>query len=120
MGRILLFILGLTIILVISVLIVFRLSKKDIRQALRKLKEEGFKHVYEWRDEPHVEYPEHAHEDRVSFYIIEGSLTFRINGETIELNKGDRYDVPPKTNHTAKVGPEGCSFVVGEMIEGDS
>jgi hypothetical protein len=29
-------------------------------------------------------------------------------------------DVPPQTPHTATVGPNGCDYIVGEMVEGDS
>ena len=86
----------------------------------RKLTEEGFHHIYGWHDEPHVEYPAHAHKDKVSMYILAGSLTLRFGNEEIILKKGDRFDVPPGKEHTALVGPTGCDFLVGEMIEGDS
>lgn len=39
---------------------------------------------------------------------------------TILLKAGDRIDVPVGKKHRAKVGPEGCQFIVGEMIESDS
>jgi quercetin dioxygenase-like cupin family protein len=86
----------------------------------KKLKDEGFKHIYEWMDAPSTEYPLHHHQDKVSFYILTGSIAFTIDGETTQLTTGNRFDVPVGKKHTAKVGPEGCSFIVGEMIEGDS
>jgi quercetin dioxygenase-like cupin family protein len=82
---------------------------------------EGFAHVFEWEDAPGIAYEEHTHQDRVSMYIVSGGLTFIFEDqETIVLKQGDRFDVPPGKKHTAVVGPEGCTYVVGEMIEGDS
>lgn len=86
----------------------------------KQLHDEGFAHVYEWHDDPGTEYPPHAHQDKVSFYITDGSMNFHIGGVDMYFEKGDRFDVPPKTEHKAKVGPDGCTFVVGEMVEGDS
>ncbi len=85
-----------------------------------KLKEEGFKFVYEWKDTPNFIYKPHAHKDKVKLYIVSGSLTFRIKGTEYKLKSGDNYDVPPETLHTALVGSKGCEYIVGEMIEGDS
>ena len=84
------------------------------------LVDEGFVHIYEWRDEPDTEYPAHAHQGAVSMYILEGGITFWFEGEEIELKQGDRFDAPLGKEHTAKVGSGGCTFLVGEMIEGYS
>ncbi len=86
----------------------------------KKLEEEGFPYVYEWHDELGTKYPAHAHKDKVSMYILSGGLTFYFGQEVIELKAGDRFDVPPEKEHSAVVGAEGCDFLVGEMIEGDS
>ena len=89
-------------------------------QIKTQLEQEGFKHIYEWTDEPHTDYPPHEHQDKVTFYIVDGSIDFFMGNETLHFVAGDRFDVPPKTHHTAKVGAGGCKFIVGEMIEGDS
>jgi len=93
------------------------MDKKALKD---KLKIEGFKHIYEWHDEPGVEYPAHAHKDKVSMYILNGSITFWFEDKTVELKEGERFDVPVGKQHTAKVSLNGCDFLVGEMIEGDS
>jgi len=85
-----------------------------------QLEKEGFKHVYAWRDEPGTVYAPHSHKDKVSFYIAEGSVDFEVDDKKMILKEGDCLDVLPGTKHSAKVGSEGCLFVVGEMIEGDS
>lgn len=93
------------------------MNKEDLKQ---KLKDEGFVHIYEWTDAPGTEYPEHKHKGKVSFYVIEGSIDMKVNGVDNPLVKGDRIDVPVGASHRAKVGPGGCTFLVGEEIEGDS
>ncbi len=85
-----------------------------------KLKEEGFVHIYEWTDEPGTAYAKHAHQDKVAMFILFGGLTFQFPDQEKALVAGDRFDVPPALEHTALVGPEGCVYVVGEVIEGDS
>lgn len=86
----------------------------------KQLESEGFKHIYEWHDEPGVEYPSHRHKDKVTLYVIDGGLSFSVDDKVTELKEGDRFDVPPGNEHTAKVGTEGCSYIVGEVIDGDS
>jgi mannose-6-phosphate isomerase-like protein (cupin superfamily) len=92
----------------------------NIDQIKTQLASEGFKHIYEWVDGPHTDYSSHEHQDKVTFYIVDGSIDFFMEHKTFHLAAGDRFDVPPKTQHTAKVGADGCKFIVGEMIEGDS
>ena len=89
-------------------------------RSIATLEKEGFPHVYEWQDKPGTVYPEHSHQDKVTIFITEGSLELTILGETRELKTGDRFDVPPGIPHSAVVGPQGCQYVVGEIIDGDS
>lgn len=84
------------------------------------LQSEGFIHVYEWTDEPGETYEAHVHKGKVSMYIAKGSIEFCLENQCQIYSEGDRIDVPVGVQHTATVGPAGCSFVVGEMIEGDS
>lgn len=85
------------------------------------LKDEGFKNVYTWHDDSGTKYPKHSHKDKVTIIITSGSVTFYFSdGSTKKISKNERFDVPVNTEHEAIVGPEGCDYVVGEMIEGDS
>ncbi len=90
------------------------------QEKINILKREGFTHVYEWTDAPGTEYPEHAHKGKVSFFITEGEISMNFSGQETVVSAGDRFDVPVGGMHSAKVGPAGCIFVVGEEIEGDS
>ena len=75
--------------------------------------------VYEWKDESGHVYQSHAHKGKTSLYVVQGQVTFT-SGINKTLKEGDLFDVPPGIEHTAIVGPEGCEFIVGEEIEGDS
>jgi quercetin dioxygenase-like cupin family protein len=92
----------------------------DKEHLKHKLTDEGFPHVYEWHDDAGTKYPAHAHKDKVSMYILGGGLMFQFGDEEVNLKEGDRFDVPPGKEHTAVVGANGCDFLVGEMIDGDS
>jgi quercetin dioxygenase-like cupin family protein len=85
------------------------------------LKSEGFVHVYEWHDEPGTKYPVHSHKGKVALFIEKGDVTFNFSDNTTHVVKsGERFDVPIGLEHSATVGSNGCDYIVGEMIEGDS
>jgi len=85
-----------------------------------KLKSEGFAHVYDWTDKAGTTYSAHAHKGKVSFYVTLGSIAMKFEDREVIVKTGERMDVPVGATHIAIVGPEGCTFVVGEEIEGDS
>ena len=89
-------------------------------RCIAQLEKEGWPHIYEWSDLPGTTYPEHSHADKVVIYVTEGSLQLEVQGKIHQLRTGDRFDIPPRTPHTAVAGPAGCQYVVGEMIDGDS
>ena len=89
------------------------------QEKISQLKQEGFAHVYEWTDKPNTEYLEHSHKGKVSFYVTKGSISMNIDGIHTMVRAGDRMDVPVGVSHKAKVGPDGCTFIVGEEIKSD-
>lgn len=52
------------------------------------LQSEGFPIVYDWFDEPGTKYSSHIHKGKVSFYVVEGSVTFS-GGITKIVLEGD-------------------------------
>ncbi len=91
----------------------------SIEEIKSKLKEENYKHIFEWTDEPNTIYDSHSHNGRVCFYVLSGSVCF--GGDIkAEVKTGERFDVPIGIKHTAVVGVDGCHYIVGEDIEGDS
>ncbi len=79
------------------------------------LSKEGFKHVYVWQDGPDTWYPDHVHPAATAHLIVEGDVTVTIKGKSRTYKAGERCDVPGGTVHSAKMGPQGCRYVVGEM-----
>ena len=95
-------------------------NKKSViwKEYLKKVLEtEGFPIVYEWTDAPSTDYAEHAHQGKVTFFVTKGSLEL-FGGIQKKLVAGERFDVPVGVLHTAKVGSEGCAYVVGQEIAG--
>ena len=91
----------------------------NIEELKEQLRSEGFPHVFEWTDPPHTKYENHPHKGKVSVYVTRGEVVFSGGIERV-VKAGERFDVPPGVLHTAIVGPEGCDWVVGEEIEGDT
>ena len=80
----------------------------------KKLREEGFTMTYVWEDGPNVFYPGHTHSLTTAHIILEGEMTVTCEGNTQVVNEGGRFDVPANTIHSARMGPRGCRYLIGE------
>lgn len=96
-----------------------RSKKLTINFFTKILEDEGFPIVYEWKDDPHTKYENHSHKGKVSFFVVEGEVTFS-GGIQKTVKKNERINVPVGVEHTAIVGSGGCTYVVGQEIEGDA
>lgn len=79
-----------------------------------KLAQEGFTNLEVAKDPAGLEYPPHTHDTYVEHVILEGEMTLTISGETRVLKVGDRSGAPAGAVHSAKIGPEGCTYLIGE------
>lgn len=79
----------------------------------QKLETEGYQQIYVHTDPPHFEYPEHEHPVRTAHIILAGGMTIWEEGRQVDLKMGDRYDVVANALHEAKMGPEGCTYMIG-------
>jgi mannose-6-phosphate isomerase-like protein (cupin superfamily) len=86
----------------------------DEQELIEKLKLEGFPHTYVWQDGPCAFYPDHTHTTETAHIILSGEMTLRMNGRTETYRAGGRSNVPAGTVHSAKMGPQGCRYLVGE------
>ena len=87
----------------------------DTRVAEQQLRQEGFRHVFAWRDAPDAYYPEHTHAVDTAHVILAGEMTLTCGGVTRTYAAGERPpDVPAGAVHSARMGPQGCHYVVGE------
>ena len=80
----------------------------------KQLKEEGFLRTYVWTDAPGTFYADHTHDATSAHIILKGEMELIAEGKKHMLREGDRFDVPANVVHSARMGPEGCSYLVGE------
>jgi mannose-6-phosphate isomerase-like protein (cupin superfamily) len=78
------------------------------------LNEEGFRHTYVWQDGPDAFYPDHKHNAETAHIILSGEMTLMLDGEAKTYRTGDRCDVPAGAKHSARMGPRGCRYLIGE------
>ena len=81
---------------------------------LRQLESEGFVNTFVWRDAPGAHYPDHTHAGLTAHVVLDGEMTLTMNGNSRTYRAGDRCDVPAGAVHSARMGPRGCRYIVGE------
>jgi mannose-6-phosphate isomerase-like protein (cupin superfamily) len=84
------------------------------KQLAEQLKQEGFPHTYVWQDGPNVSYSDHTHPVETAHIILRGEMSLTMTGKTMTYRAGDRCDVPAGAVHSARMGPEGCRYLIGE------
>jgi mannose-6-phosphate isomerase-like protein (cupin superfamily) len=75
---------------------------------------EGFAHTYVWQDGPRAFYSDHRHTGLTAHIILDGEMTLTCGGKSETFRVGERCDVPAGAVHSAKMGPRGCRYLVGE------
>jgi cupin domain len=86
----------------------------DQKSLEHQLHGEGFLHTYVWQDGPNAFYPDHAHAVETAHIILDGEMTLTQRGEAHTYGGGERCDVPAGAVHSAKMGPRGCRYLIGE------
>ena len=86
----------------------------DEQTLAKKLEQEGFRHTYVWEDGPHAHYPDHTHDTETAHIILRGEMTLTTGGKSRAFHEGDRCDVPAGAVHSARMGPKGCRYLIGE------
>jgi mannose-6-phosphate isomerase-like protein (cupin superfamily) len=86
----------------------------DLREHQRRLRDEGFGETFVWQDGPQKFYPDHIHQFETVHIILEGEMTLTTGGETRTFCAGERCDVPAGAVHSARMGPQGCRYLIGE------
>lgn len=86
----------------------------DEKELMKQLELEGFSHTYVWQDGPNVQYPEHTHRMETAHIILSGEMPLTIAGRSETYRVNGRCDVPAGTVHSAKMGPMGCRYLIGE------
>ena len=86
----------------------------DLKSLERQLHQEGFLHTYVWQDGPNAFYPDHTHAVETAHIILDGEMTLTQGGKSRACGVGERCDVPANVAHSAKMGPLGCRYWIGE------
>lgn len=86
----------------------------NIQELEKQLRQEGFTHTYTWQDGSNVCYSPHTHPTVTAHIILAGEMTVTSEGKTQVYRVGERFDVPAEAVHSARMGPEGCRYLVGE------
>lgn len=86
----------------------------DQKSLERQLHSEGFVHTYIWQDGPNAFYPNHTHAIETAHIILDGEMTLTQGDKTQTFRVGERCDVPADAVHSAKMGPRGCRYLIGE------
>ncbi len=79
-----------------------------------QLRKEGFSHIYAWQDHPNAFYADHTHPVETTHLILEGEMTLTMDGQTHTFRAGERCDVRAGAMHSARIGPCGCRYLIGE------
>lgn len=86
----------------------------DENKLAEQLRREGFGHTYVWQDGPNAHYPDHTHAGETAHIVLSGEMTLTMSGKAETYCQGERCDVPTGTVHSARMGPKGCRYLVGE------
>jgi len=86
----------------------------DIAALEAQLQREGFKETYVWEDAPHASYPDHTHPTETAHVILDGEMTLTVKGQSVTYKTGERVDVSAGEVHAARMGPQGCRYLIGE------
>jgi mannose-6-phosphate isomerase-like protein (cupin superfamily) len=86
----------------------------DEKALADRLRAEGFAHTYVWQDGPDAFYPDHTHATETAHIVLAGEMSLTMDGQTRRFAAGERCDVPAGAVHSARMGREGCRYLIGE------
>ena len=88
--------------------------RPDLKSLQSILRNEGFSRTYVWQDGPNASYADHTHAVETAHIILEGEMTLTHGVTTRIYGAGERCDVPAGAVHSARMGPLGCRYLIGE------
>jgi quercetin dioxygenase-like cupin family protein len=86
----------------------------NLSELEKQLRSEDFRHTYVWEDGPGKFYSEHTHPVETAHIILDGEMTFIMGDQSTTYHVGERCDVPAGAVHAARMGPNGCRYLIGE------
>lgn len=61
--------------------------------------------------DPNAQVPEHRHENEQVGFVLRGSVTMVVEGQSRELRVGETYTIASQLPHSAKAGADGVTVV---------
>ena len=93
-------------------------SRRFARSRVREQFEREGLVAHEWSNDAGVFYERHSHPFRDIIRCVAGSITFHTSEEDYALIPGTRFEMDPRTEHAATVGPEGVLCLEAQIPEG--
>ena len=90
---------------------------KDLaeREIADKVEEEGFDPI-KISDPPGRVYSPHTHPETKLLAFLSGSMEVKVADKTHRCKAGDKVIIDGNVEHSAVVGPEGCTFFWSEKL----
>jgi len=91
---------------------------RSSREAEAEVKSWGFPTAFTWTDGPNAYYTPHSHSGLTTHLILKGELTITYpkdeEPKKETFGPGGRLDVDAGRLHEVWIGPQGCTYVIGE------
>ncbi len=88
---------------------------KTKNELAAELKSEGYS-FYEWSDPPGAYYAPHSHEYDECICVIDGKMTFYVDGAEYELGFGKKLYLPKGTMHESRnKSDKKVTYFIGEL-----
>jgi len=79
----------------------------------QQLLHEKFRELWVHKDPPGREYEAHSHPVDTAHVVLKGDMIILVEDKEQTVREGERFDIPKHVSHVAKIGPEGCEFLIG-------
>ena len=93
-------------------------AKPEEQKIIDHLKSEGYDKVWIYEAPAEEIDEEHKHEYDTRLHILSGEIRIKLLDESVitdfRLGKNEELDIPRNHLHSAKVGLEGCRYIVAE------
>ena len=80
------------------------------------LRKEHFNEVWTHTDPAGHFYEGHSHPVDTVHVVLQGSIIVWAEGKEHLIQAGERLDLAKHMSHSAKIGPQGCTFLTGVRI----
>ncbi len=81
-----------------------------------QLKKEGFSQVALHEDPPSFSYSDHSHPIDTAYVVLHGEMQVWLDGKEHVIKEGGRLDIKKHVVHSAKIGQEGCKFLIAIRV----